>query len=330
MSEIKPPVFSIITPTFRRPELLTRTILSVLNQTFKNFEHIIIDDANDQETENLVKKIGDKRIIFYQHESPRGAAGGYNSGIKISRGKFILFLDDDDEYMPAFLEKMNDHFTHCRQDVGFVWTGISKIKDTDAGENFLYSKVWSSRFPEKESGLVEATTIGNGFGVCVRKECIDIVGLYDESLTMGQDADFLFRLAEKFNFETIPEVLVKIHLHQSSQLTNEKNNFIRLELREKILTKHLDLLKKFPKLYFIHYKHVADLCYGLKLKRKGRKIMLSIIKNTPFRILNFADLFFYEITGKSTIDLYYNSRLRIFVRFLKKKVNIGPLIIMSF
>lgn len=319
MPEANQPVFSIITPTCRRPLLLRRTIQSVINQSFSDYEHIIVDDVNDRDTESLINEIGDKRIIFHQHASPKGAAGGYNSGIKISRGKFILFLDDDDEYLPSFLEKMYNHFCQSDPKVGFVWTGFSRIKDTDSGEILIDSKIWPSTFPTKELGLVAATSIGNGFGVCIKRECIDDIGLYDESIVFGQDTDFLFRLAIKFEFETIPEILVKIHQHDNSQLTNKKNNLLRLELREKILQNNMDMLMEFPKLYYVHYKAVADLSYKLKLRRKGRKTMFSLINNSPFNILNFTDILFYELFGIDTVNFYYGSKFRRLVQFLKGK-----------
>ena len=322
MPEINIPVFSIITPTSRRPFLLRRTILSVINQSYSNYEHIIVDDANDPDTERLVNEFGDERIVFYRHMSPKGAAGGYNSGINISKGQYILFLDDDDEYLPSFLEKMYNHFLNTSPDVGFVWAGISRILDSENGEKLLFSRIWPSRFPDKEVGMVEATSIGNGFGLCVRKECIDAIGLYDESLMIGEDTDFLFRLVRLYDFETIPEVLVKIHHHGPSQLTDKKNFLIRLELKEKILKRYKDLLELYPELYFVHYKTVVDLCYKLNLKKKGRQNMFSIIKNSSFRFINFADLFFYELLGKSTIDFYYGSRLRSFVQFVKGKKDI--------
>lgn len=317
MSEINIPVFSIITPTFRRPLLLKRNINSVKRQTFHDYEHIIVDDASDPETENMVKNFEDERIIFYKHSETAGAAAGYNSGIKISKGRFILFLDDDDEYLPSFLEKIYNHFSQADKKVGFIWTGISRIKDTDNGESPLYSIVWPTRFTSKEQSLIASTSIGNGYGVCIRKECIDTIGLYDESLITGQDTDFLFRLARCFDFETIPEVLVKIHQHSYSQLSDRKNDLVRLELREKILKRNLDLLTVFPKLYNVHYNAVARLCYNLNLKQKGRKTMFSIIKINPLNILNYTDLLFYELIGKDTVTLYRNSLLGKLIRAMK-------------
>jgi glycosyltransferase involved in cell wall biosynthesis len=320
MNESEYPVFSIITPTCRRPLLLQRTISSVISQTFKDYEHIIIDDANDEETEQFVKSLKDERIIFQQHITPKGAGGSYNTGIKISHGRFILFLDDDDEYVSTFLEKMYNHFSQSNLNLGFVWTGISRIRDTDTGEEVLKSQIWPLRFSTREEGLVKATSIGNGFGVCVKRECIDKIGLYDESLIFGQDTDFLFRLAENCEFETIPEPLVKIHQHSNLQLTDNKNNILRLEFRKKILNKHIDLLKLFPELYYVHYKVVVNLCYSLKLRQKGRETMYLIIKNTSFRMLNFIDLFFLELTGKDTITYYKGSKLQNLMHFLKKNI----------
>ena len=313
------PLFSIITPTYRRPSLLKRTINSVLCQTFRNFEHIIIDDANDPETERVVSGFMDSRIRLYSHMTQSGAAASYNSGIKISKGSFLLFLDDDDEYLPSFLEKMNKYFLNATPDIGFFWTGFERVLDTEEGEKRLLSKIWPSSFKSREAGIVEATSIGNGYGVCIRRECIDAIGLYDETIQTGQDTEFLFRLAEKYNFETIPEVLVRLHTHSSSRLNDERNNLMRLELRERFLLKHEKLLKEFPDLYYVHYKVVARLCYALKLKQRGRKTMLEIIRNSSFRITNFSDILFFELSGKDTVTLIINSKIRNIISFVKGK-----------
>lgn len=312
------PAFSIITPTFRRPLLLKRNILSVKNQTFENYEHIIIDDANDQETALIVNEFADERTVFLQNLTNKGAAGSYNTGIKTSRGQFILFLDDDDEYLPCFLKKVHDFFLHSSQNIGFIWTGISRIKDTVSGEKLLFSLIWPSRFSTKGEGWVAATSIGNGFGVCVRKDCFETIGIFDESLTVGEDTDLLFRLAQNFDFETIPEVLVKIHQHGTKQLTSDNNYLSRVEGKEIVLNRYHDFIAQSPELYFAHYKAYAELCYKSGFKKKGRKVMLSIIRKTPFKILNFTDLLSYEVTGKDTLNTYCGINLKRIVRSLKR------------
>jgi glycosyltransferase involved in cell wall biosynthesis len=315
------PVFSIITPTCRRPQLLKRNILSVQNQTFGDYEHIIVDDASDIETGNLITEFQDNRIVCHSHTSPRGAAGSYNTGIRMARGTYILFLDDDDEYLPCFLKKIHDRFSLAGPDTGFIWTGISRVRDTEEGEKLLFSRIWPERFPSKETGLAAATSIGNGFGVCVRRVCIENTGLYDESLKVCEDTDFLFRLALKYTFETIPEVLVKIHQHGNPQLNNEDNFLQRLEGKEKIINRYEDILKQYPAVYYIHYKSYAGLCYSHNLRLKGRQAMFSIIKNSPLRFLNFADLFFYELLGKDATGFYTGSILYKIRLLMKRNKN---------
>ncbi len=152
-------------------------------------------------------------------------------------------------------------------------------------------------------------------------DCFNEIGLYDESITLGQDTEFLFRLAEKYNFETIPEVLVKIHKHEAIQLTDKGNSLLRLELRQRILQKHSGLLSEYPKLYYIHYKVIAELSYSLKLKLTGRKTMYSIIKNSPFNIRAYADLLSFELTGADATNFYNISGIKKFVTFFREKRN---------
>ncbi|MDD5599141.1 MAG: glycosyltransferase, partial [Victivallaceae bacterium] len=262
------PLFSIITPTRERPALLVRAIRSVAGQTFKDYEHIVVDDGNDAETARVVKNFNDPRLVFHQHSAQQKAAAARNTGIKLSRGELIVFLDDDDEFCPRILEELAEYFSRANASVGFMWTGITRIKDNPAGERIIDTKIWPSRFPTKESGLVEASSIGIGFGVCIKRECIDRIGLFDESMTCASDVDFLFRLAENFAFATIPESLVKIHHHNNPQLTDASNNRTRLEVRRKILAGHRDLLMRYPRLYCVHYQAVAAVAYGVGLRKE--------------------------------------------------------------
>jgi len=98
----KAPKISIIMPTYNRAHLLSRAIESVLNQTDPNFELILINDGSPDNTEEVIKKFTDKRIVHLKHEKNRGVYAGINTGLNAATGEFITLLGDDDElYLDA-------------------------------------------------------------------------------------------------------------------------------------------------------------------------------------------------------------------------------------
>jgi glycosyltransferase involved in cell wall biosynthesis len=291
------PVFSIITPTYRRPVLLVRNIRSVISQTYANYEHIIVDDSNDPETERVVKEFDDNRIVFLKHSNQKGAAAAYNTGIKASKGEFITFLDDDDEYLPQYLEKMHHKFSSSDRDC-FVWTGISRVRDIKEGERLIANVTWPPVFNKKEDSLIASTSIGNGFGVCIRKRWIESVGPYDENLKYGSDTDFMMRLAQKYPCQTIPEILVKIHKHDNDQLTDRSNYEERVKVFELLLNRYKDFLIQYPKLFCVQYSSFAAICYKSGKIKSGREALLRIIRKKPARIRTYCDYFTLEMTGK--------------------------------
>ncbi len=311
------PLFSIITPTYERPALLVRAIRSVIGQTFKDYEHIVVDDGNDAETARVIRSFKDPRLLFHQNSTQQGVAAARNTGIKLSRGNLLVFLDDDDEFCPDILEKLAEYFSCPNTRIGFMWTGITKIKDDPVGERIIDTKIWPSRFKTQESGVVEASSIGIGFGVCIKRECIDKIGLFDESMTYASDSDFLFRLAKHFECATISESLIKIHLHDNPQLTDANNNRARLEMRQKILATHRDLLMMYPQLYCVHYRVVADLAYNLGLKKEGRRTMIAIIKKMPLRFSYYVDFLSYELSGAAYCQSKVNRIINIFKKLIK-------------
>ena len=116
------PYVSIILPTYNRANQLPRAIYSVLNQTYENFELIIVDDASKDDTEAIVSQINDPRISYIKNQHNCGAAGARNVGIKNARYDFIAFQDSDDEWMPEKLAKQlkvenNGHFGDVLEDL---------------------------------------------------------------------------------------------------------------------------------------------------------------------------------------------------------------------
>ena len=292
------PIFSIIIPTYKRPRLLERAVRSVLDQTFKNFDLIVIDDGNDPDTVHVINQMNDSRIILVQHNKTSGAAAAYNTGIKASKGTLITFLGDDDEYLPLFLEYVYKTFQNTDPAVGFLWTAIANVRDEDDAEIALNTRKWPDHFEDKEKGLIEATTIGNGFGFCMKKSCVERIGYFDETLPVCVDTEYLFRLVKHFDFVTIPQVLTKIHYHKNGQLTDIRFYQDRLKIHEKILNENSLFLKQYPKVKYVHYQRLIQMSYEHNLKNNGRRLLIKQLKSQPARYRLYWDFICYEILGK--------------------------------
>ena len=98
---------SVIIPTYNRPKLVVRALKSVLDQTYSDFEVIIVDDSRNNETEKFFKDVTDPRVRYYHNSDQLGYSENRNRGVLLTEPitSFVAFLDDDDEYKPAFLQK---------------------------------------------------------------------------------------------------------------------------------------------------------------------------------------------------------------------------------
>ena len=124
----KNPFFSIIIPTYNRSRIIENTILSVLNQTFNDFEILIIDDGSTDNTFDIINKINDPRINYhYQRNSERSIAR--NNGAKKANGKYYIFLDSDDLFSPIHLEKLYNFIKKIKFNDCLIISGHCTIKN---------------------------------------------------------------------------------------------------------------------------------------------------------------------------------------------------------
>src|SRR5690348_13147078 len=96
---------SVIIPTHNRSDFLRNAITSVLNQTYQDFEIIVVDDGSTDNTSEVVANFSDERITFIRHDTNKGGSAARNTGILASKCDYIAFLDDDDEWLPDKLRK---------------------------------------------------------------------------------------------------------------------------------------------------------------------------------------------------------------------------------
>ena len=121
----KNPLISVTIATYNRAHLLPRAINSVLNQTYQNFELIIVDDNSTDGTKEVVKSYTDRRIIYHRHEKNKGYLAARNTGWNFSQGEYNCQLGDDDELLPNALETVITTFNDLSsQEIKFLWFNI--------------------------------------------------------------------------------------------------------------------------------------------------------------------------------------------------------------
>ncbi|MDO8793107.1 MAG: glycosyltransferase family 2 protein, partial [Vicinamibacterales bacterium] len=187
------PAFSVIIPTFNRAHVLPRAIESVLEQSYADFELLVVDDGSVDGTEQCVATCRDARVRYIRHGHNRGQNAALNSGLERARGTFVSFLDSDDAWDGGMLEAVLDKF-RSDGELGWVHTAFRVRSATGAVEPSMGSTLEGWIYREAlEAGAVSPPTT-----LSVRRTCFDTVGPFDLDVVVGQDDVMCLKLARSF------------------------------------------------------------------------------------------------------------------------------------
>lgn len=274
------PLVSVIIPTYNRSALLPRAIHSVLNQTYKNLEIIIVDDASNDGTKSLVKNFleDNRRIKYIRHEVNKGGSAARNSGIRKSRGEYIAFLDDDDEWLPEKIKKQLADIEKRDDEWGGVYCGYQII----LREGLFKRNKISRKEGDLTKEIFQMKSNAYGSTLLLKKEVFQKVGLFDASFNRHQDLEFLVRFFREFRLGSVPAVLVKVHGHNFPKAETA------LEIKKKFFTKYKNDLKKYGAkemryIRAINYLEVANL---FAHERKVKKMLTFMVKSIKSNFLN--------------------------------------------
>jgi glycosyltransferase involved in cell wall biosynthesis len=200
------PTVSVVIPTYNRAGVIGKPIQSILNQTYQDFEIIVVDDCSTDDTERVLASYNDPRIRYLRHQTNSGAAVARNTGIDSSTGQYIAFLDSDDEWLPEKLAKQLDLFQRCSSDVGFIYTGFAAVDEGDRVKRIISSNHRGSL----SDRLLYSNFIGTPSTVMVKRKYLQQVRGFDPNMpSFIEDMDLWLRLSEQCQFEVIPEVLTR-------------------------------------------------------------------------------------------------------------------------
>lgn len=213
-SNSEQPLVSVVIPTYNYGKYLPDAIESVLSQTFKNYELIIVDDGSTDNTKEVVRPYLKNTRIRYHYQENTGQSSAKNVGIKLARGDFIAFLDADDSWLPDKLELQMKLF-QANPALGVVYS--RRLFIAEDGNDIYHEQ------PKKlyaGNVLYPMFMYGNHF-LCsstsvVRKECFAKVGLFDQALEASEDFDLWLRIAIHYPFDFVDKPLIKFRAGHSS------------------------------------------------------------------------------------------------------------------
>jgi len=235
---------SVIIPTYNRAKFLEEAINSVLNQTYKDFEIIVVDDGSTDNTKEIIRKFGE---IIYIYQKNKGVSSARNKGIKMSRGEYIAFLDSDDLWLKRKLEKQMKIFEKypenkiCHTNEIWIRDGkrINQGKRHQKYGGYIFDKVLPLCIISPSS-------------VVIKREVFEKVGLFDERLKVCEDYDMWLRICAHYKVYFLDEPLIIKRGGHKDQLSKKywgldrfRIYALRKILKDKILTEdQRSLVKK--------------------------------------------------------------------------------------
>lgn len=225
------PKISVIIPNYNYADYVGDAIRSVLSQTYRNFEIIVVNNGSDDNSLEVLNEFSNEIVLVNQ--SNKGQSGARNSGIEKSTGDIITFLDADDIWESTKLEKQ---ILLLSNDTHLVYCGISRF-DSKSGE------IISNDFPKYKGSCASyflenpgaAIVLGGESTVMVTRELIRKVGIFDSTLSISAGWDFYRRCSLYTNFDFVPEILARYRIHDKNmsfmskdRIRDIRDSFFRL------------------------------------------------------------------------------------------------------
>lgn len=238
---------SVIIPTFNRAKLITRSVKSVLNQTYENIEIIVVDDGGSDNTKEVLSKIKDNRLKYYRLRKNSGTGAARNYGISKATGNYIAFQDSDDLFLKNKLEFQMNNMKKNKSDMDFC-----RIKIYDKKSDFLIPTD-DDELVIRNKGILEKLCYGNVVStqaILIKRDVLDDVK-FDHDIPNTDDYDLALRVAIKYKVSYTNEVLVELYRQ------NDSISFSDEKLKKScatMLKKHYDLK---PELEDILVRHLA-------------------------------------------------------------------------
>jgi glycosyltransferase involved in cell wall biosynthesis len=212
-TENKMPTVTVVIPAYNAIRYLSETMETVLNQTYQDFEVLVINDGSTDETPNWVNKLSEKEPrVRMVSQANQGLAGARSSGVINARGKYIAFIDADDLWELTKLAKQVDSLeSNPQAGLCYTWTALADSEGKATGRvinSDAEGDVWKQ--------LTEMNIVCCGSTPMIRRSCFDDVGLFAHDISPSDDWDMWWRISAKYPFTVLKEPLIRYRQHSNN------------------------------------------------------------------------------------------------------------------
>lgn len=272
------PSVSVIIPVYNRSQLVRRAIQSVLNQSYENFELIIVDDGSTDDLVISLSDIDDSRLRLISHEMRKGAAAARNTGILQASAQYIAFLDSDDYWLPRKLERQLNFMRLSYGKARLSCTAYEIRYPNSSGGEFRFTKPLVG-----EMDICSGCFLSPGATLLAERSLILEVGLMNEALRRLEDWDWLLRAVKISNLMVLNEVLTVVDVSSAEKIDyNEVKAAADLMRTLHFRSGNLHLIRRWKFLAALEYE-ISAAAYRNKRNALALCHLLRSLFCYPFR-----------------------------------------------
>lgn len=273
-------LISIITVTRNRGALLKRCIDSILGQTYQNIEHIIVDGASTDNTDEVIASYSDKRLIYIKLETNLSVPESAYIGFTKSKGKYITFLDSDDEYLPTKIEKQYQLIENLPIDYGMVYCWMS-YHDDKTNKLLKIHKPQLRGFVGDET--VEKPVVSGTPTFFIKRYVFQELGGWRNDTGIISDWEFSARLCQKWKVDYVPESLVNVYINHEYQRMSDSAYYSNYYQNSILFHNHFlhefnDIFEKYPKKKKYHLEALVNNYFYTSQYKAGWEKYFELLK----------------------------------------------------
>lgn len=281
------PYVSIVLPVYNGERYLAQAIESVLNQTFTDFELILVNDCSTDSTEEIIERYAskDQRIVYLKNEVNLKLPASLNRGFSVAKGQYLTWTSDDNLYMPTAIERMAE-FLDQHPEAALVYCDYDEVDEDGA--------LIRQRIVEEPDKLLYRNVVGACF--LYRREAAEVAGAYDTSRFLVEDYEYWLRIYLSFSIAALHECFYQYRWHKGSLTSTRK-----AEVQAAVDKLHLDYLPIFEKkhlrkeLLFPYFEYlfrsnlISTQCRKQKLLFSLRhpSYFLELLRRKKGKLVNF-------------------------------------------